>query len=83
MKVVTGTGELLSFNQGLAKNNTGYDFRHLFIGSEGTLGFIVELTMNLTSPPKGSHGDAARRRKHGGDYAGASGLSGKVAAHRV
>jgi FAD/FMN-containing dehydrogenase len=52
MKVVTGNGEVLSFNQGLAKNNTGYDFRHLFIGSEGTLGFIVELTMNLTSPPK-------------------------------
>lgn len=52
MKVVTGNGELLSFNQGLAKNNTGYDFRHLFVGSEGTLGFIVELTMSLTSPPK-------------------------------
>jgi FAD/FMN-containing dehydrogenase len=52
MKVVTGTGELLSFNQGLAKNNTGYDFRHLFVGSEGTLGLIVELTMSLTSLPK-------------------------------
>ncbi len=52
MKVVTGNGELLSFNHGLAKNNTGYDFRHLFIGSEGTLGLIVELTMGLTSPPK-------------------------------
>ena len=52
MKVVTGNGELLSFNQGLAKNNTGYDFRHLFVGSEGTLGLIVELTMSLTSLPK-------------------------------
>lgn len=51
MKVVTGTGELLDCNKGLAKNATGYDFRHLFIGSEGTLGLIVELTMTLTSQP--------------------------------
>lgn len=51
MKVVTGTGELLDCNKGLTKNATGYDFRHLFIGSEGTLGLIVELTLSLTSPP--------------------------------
>ena len=51
MKVVTGTGELLDCNKGLAKNATGYDFRHLFIGSEGTLGLIVELTMTLASQP--------------------------------
>ncbi|MCX4027086.1 FAD-binding oxidoreductase [Endozoicomonas sp. SM1973] len=52
LKVVTGTGELMDLNKGLVKNNTGYDFRHLFIGSEGTLGFIVEATMQLTRPPK-------------------------------
>ncbi len=51
MKVVTGTGELLELNRGLVKNATGYDLRHLFIGSEGTLGFIVELTMGLTRKP--------------------------------
>ena len=51
MKVVTGTGELLDCNKGLAKNATGYDFRHLFIGSEGTLGLVVELTMTLASQP--------------------------------
>ncbi len=51
MKVVTGTGELLNCNKGLAKNATGYDFRHLFIGSEGTLGLVVELTMTLASQP--------------------------------
>ena len=33
LKVVTGTGELLDLNKGLIKNATGYDFRHLFIGS--------------------------------------------------
>lgn len=52
MKVVTGTGEVLDLNRGLSKNATGYDFRHLFIGSEGTLGFIVELTVALTNKPK-------------------------------
>ena len=52
MKVVTGTGELLELNHGLVKNATGYDLRHLFVGSEGTLGFIVELTMGLTAAPK-------------------------------
>ena len=52
MKVVTGGGELLDLNRGLKKNATGFDFRHLFIGSEGTLGFIVELTLELTSQPE-------------------------------
>jgi len=51
LKVVTGTGAILNLNKGLIKNNTGYDFRHLFIGSEGTLGFIVEATLGLTQPP--------------------------------
>jgi FAD/FMN-containing dehydrogenase len=53
LKVVTGSGEVLNLNNGLIKNATGYDFRHLFIGSEGTLGFIVEATMQLTKLPKG------------------------------
>jgi FAD/FMN-containing dehydrogenase len=52
MKVVTGSGELLDLNRGLSKNATGYDFRHLFTGAEGTLGFIVELTLALTNIPK-------------------------------
>jgi FAD/FMN-containing dehydrogenase len=49
---VTGNGELLDLNRGLIKNATGYDLRHLFIGSEGTLGLIVEVTLGLTLPPK-------------------------------
>ena len=52
LKVVTGKGELLELNKGLIKNATGYDFRHLFIGSEGTLGFVVEATVKLTRQPK-------------------------------
>lgn len=52
LKVVTGSGDLLELNGSLWKNNTGYDLRSLFIGSEGTLGIIVEATLKLTSPPK-------------------------------
>ena len=52
LTVVTGKGEILELNKGLMKNNTGLDFRHLFIGSEGILGFITEATLKLTSPPK-------------------------------
>jgi len=52
LTVVTGKGEVLDLNKGLMKNNTGLDFRHLFIGSEGILGFITEATLKLTAPPK-------------------------------
>jgi FAD/FMN-containing dehydrogenase len=52
LKVVTGRGEILHLNKGLVKNATGYDLRHLFIGSEGTLGFIVGATLALTAAQK-------------------------------
>ena len=52
LKVVTGKGDLLDLNRGLTKNATGYDLRHLFIGSEGTLGIVVELTIALEKAPK-------------------------------
>ena len=48
---MTGNGDVLDVNKGLVKNATGYDLRHLFIGSEGTLGFVVEATVRLTEPP--------------------------------
>ncbi|MNJ96813.1 putative FAD-linked oxidoreductase [compost metagenome] len=51
LKVVTGTGDVLELNNGLVKNATGYDLRHLFIGSEGTLGFITEATIKLAPLP--------------------------------
>lgn len=52
LTVVTGAGEVLELNHGLEKNNTGYDFRHLFVGSEGTLGFVVDATLKLARRPK-------------------------------
>lgn len=52
LTVVTGKGDILELNKDLVKNNTGYDLRHLFVGAEGTLGFVTEATMQLTRPPK-------------------------------
>lgn len=51
LTVVAGNGELLQLNKGLIKNSSGYDFRQLMIGSEGTLGIVVEATLKLTDPP--------------------------------
>lgn len=52
LTVVTGKGEIMRFNGEILKNNTGYDLKHLFIGSEGTLGIITETIVKLTKPPK-------------------------------
>ena len=51
MRGVTGEGQLIDCNAGLVKNATGYDLRHLMIGSEGTLGLICEVDMWLTESP--------------------------------
>ncbi len=52
MRVVTGRGELMNLNAGLVKNATGYDLRHLFIGSEGTLGLVCEVDVRLAPAPE-------------------------------
>ncbi len=54
MRVVLASGEALELGGGLVKNNTGYDLRQLFIGSEGTLGIIAEVTVKLCAPPAGT-----------------------------
>jgi FAD/FMN-containing dehydrogenase len=51
LKFVDGTGTLIDCNSGLIKNASGYDLRHLLIGSEGTLGLIVEATLRYTDMP--------------------------------
>ena len=51
LKLVTGAGELLELGRGLDKDVSGYDLRQLAIGSEGTLGIVVEATLRLTGPP--------------------------------
>ena len=52
IEVVLPSGEVLDMNTGLRKNNTGYDLRQLFIGSEGTLGIVTRATLRLTPPPR-------------------------------
>ena len=52
LEVVTATGEVWQGLSGLRKDNTGYDLRDLFIGSEGTLGIITAATMKLYPTPK-------------------------------
>jgi len=52
LEVVTATGEVWQGLSGLRKDNTGYDLRDLFIGSEGTLGIITAATMKLYPQPK-------------------------------
>ncbi|MBT2143142.1 MULTISPECIES: FAD-binding oxidoreductase [unclassified Rhodanobacter] len=51
LKAIAGNGELLELNRGLVKNSSGYDFRQLLVGSEGTLGIVVEATLKLADPP--------------------------------
>ena len=51
LEVVTAHGEVWHGLTGLRKDNTGYDLRHLMIGSEGTLGVITAATMKLYPLP--------------------------------
>jgi len=51
LEVVTAQGEIWNGLSGLRKDNTGYDLRHLMIGSEGTLGIITAATMKLYPLP--------------------------------
>ena len=54
LEVVTAAGEIWEGLTGLRKDNTGYDLRDLFIGSEGTLGVITAATMKLSPQPAAS-----------------------------
>ena len=51
LEVVTAEGEIWHGLSGLRKDNTGYDLRDLFIGSEGTLGIITAATLKLSPLP--------------------------------
>lgn len=52
LEVVTAQGEVWDGLSGLRKDNTGYDLRDLYIGSEGTLGVITGATMKLYPLPR-------------------------------
>src|SRR5215510_10404881 len=52
LKAVLASGELISTARRAKKSSAGYDLTRLFIGAEGTLGIIVELTLKLQGIPE-------------------------------
>jgi D-lactate dehydrogenase (cytochrome) len=52
LKVVMADGSVVSTGQRARKSAAGYDLTRLFVGSEGTLGIIVELTLRLQGRPE-------------------------------
>lgn len=51
LEVVLADGTVLPAMNRLIKNNSGYDLKQLFIGSEGTLGVITRLVLRLREKP--------------------------------
>ncbi len=51
LEVVLADGTIVSCMNSLLKNNTGYDLKHLFIGSEGTLGIVTKAVLRLHAKP--------------------------------
>ena len=52
LKVVTADGKILKTGSNTIKNATGYNLNTLFVGSEGTLGIVVEATLKLIPKPE-------------------------------
>lgn len=55
LEAVLSDGRVISSMNRMIKNNTGYDLKHLFIGSEGTLGVITRLVLRLRERPSSSN----------------------------
>ena len=52
LTVVLSTGEVITVGKATKKFVTTLDLMHLFIGSEGTLGIVTEITLNIVPRPK-------------------------------
>ena len=69
LTVVTADGEIIKTKSRARKSSAGYDLTRLFIGSEGTLGLITEITLRVQPTPEAmtaaacAFADARRRRR--------------------
>ncbi|MCC5858073.1 MAG: FAD-binding oxidoreductase [Ectothiorhodospiraceae bacterium] len=55
LEAVMADGTVVSAMQRFIKNNAGYDLKHLFIGSEGTLGIVTRAALRLRPLPRSRH----------------------------
>lgn len=55
LEVVQADGTILNLMNTLKKDNTGYDLKQLFIGSEGTLGIITKVAISTPKKPASVH----------------------------
>jgi len=55
VEAVLADGTIISSLNGVIKNNTGYDLKQLFIGSEGTLGIVTRAVLRLRPLPRSSN----------------------------
>lgn len=51
VKMINGRGEILSFGGRVMKNVAGYDFSRLMVGSLGTLGVLLEVSLKVLPKP--------------------------------
>lgn len=55
VEAVLADGTVVSSLSGVLKNNTGYDLKQLFVGSEGTLGIVTRAVLRLRPAPRSSN----------------------------